>query len=54
MNIQINKLQEWRKFFQSSITNMKTLTQKDINNIYNQYMKVRLRKSKIKRLLKFI
>ena len=30
---------------------MKTLTQKDINGIYNQYMKVRLRKYKIKKIL---
>jgi len=46
-NIKINKpLQEWRD------PNMKTLTQKDINDIYTQYMKVRLRKHKIERILK--
>ena len=47
--IQINKpLQSWRD------PSMKTLTQKEINDIYNQYMKVRLRKHKIKKILKLI
>lgn len=48
-NLQINKpLQEWRD------PNMKTLTQKDINEFYNNLMKVRLRKHKIKKILKLI
>jgi hypothetical protein len=47
--IRINKpLQEWRD------PNMKTLTQKDINEFYINLMKVRLRKHKIKKILKLI
>ena len=47
--ININKpLQQWRD------PNMKTLTQKDINEFYNQIMKVILRKHKIKKILKLI
>jgi hypothetical protein len=48
-NLQINKsLQQWRD------PNMKTLTQNDVNEFYNQIMKVSLRKHKIKKILKLI